>query len=348
MKYFKLVLIFLLFPIFNSTAQHFIPGHFFYPAFEKGKYGYINSTGQWTISPKFEWCDYFYEGKAIAKEKGKYGFIDVKGEWFIKPTYDTIKHYSEGLAAVASRNEEGSLNWDFIDSLGTHLNLKVPALSNVTSFYDGRAIGTEDGFLNFFFFSKKGSVAFEANGFYMDENRITDYSEGLLHVYTGEGRSTFIDTSGTIWGNGEFENCGDFHSGMAWFQSNTKYGFINKKGEVVIPAEYDSVGNFSDGIALVKVNMKYDANEMKMKDGVIEYLDKEGKKITTAIYSEGTSFSDGYAFVKFNGLYGFINMDGNVDIDYQFEKGQNFFRGLAYVKKDNHWEYINTKGNKVF
>ncbi len=348
MKHFKLLMLIFFGTIFQSTAQHFIPGHFFHPAFEKGKYGYINSTGQWVINPKFEWCDYFYEGKAIAKEKGKYGFIDVKGEWIVKPTYDTVKHYSEGFAAVAAKSEEGRLYWELLDTTGRQLNLKVPALSNITSVKNGRAIGTEDGFMNFYFFNKKGDTAFSARGFYLDENRISDFSEGLLHVYFGEYRSTFIDTSGKNWGKGDYDLCGDFHDGMAWVQSELKYGYINTSGKLTIASQYDSVGDFSEGIALVKLKMKIEPNEMQLKDGVAGYIDKEGKTITPPIYTAGTGFNDGLAFVKYKGLYGFIDTDGKVVIDYQYETGFNFFRGLAYVKKDNHWEYINTKGNKVF
>lgn len=342
-----LTLLFLV--LFNqSKAQEFAPGHYYHPAFQNGKYGYINSNGEWMINAKYDWCDYYYDGKAIVKEKGKFGFINAKGELIIPAIYDTAKHYSEGMAAVASRNEEGRINWDFIDSAGTHLNIKVPALSNVTSFNSGRSVATEDGFLNFYFFKRNGDTAFSARGFYLDENRVPDYSEGLLHVYFGEMQSTFIDTNGIFWGKGDFENCGDFHDGMAWVQQGFKIGFINTKGEMVIAPQFDSVGNFNEGIALAKIKMTYDQNLLKMSGGVIEYIDKEGNIVAPPIYSDGTSFNDGFAFVKFNDHYGFINSNGEVVIDYQYETGKNFFRGLAYVKKENHWEYINTKGNKVF
>ena len=162
MKYFKIVLLVFLFPTHQTTAQHFIPGNYFYPAFEKGKYGYINNTGQWIIKPAFESCDYFYEGKAIAKEKDKYGFIDLKGEWITKPKYDSVKHFSEGFAAVATYNEDRHLIWDFIDTTGNHLDIKVPALSSLANFHTGMSIGTEDGFLGCHFFNTKGEIAFEA------------------------------------------------------------------------------------------------------------------------------------------------------------------------------------------
>ena len=76
MKKFNFILIFTLISFKTVTAQQVgsRPGYNFYPAFEKGLYGYINSTGQWMINPKFEWCNYFYDGRAVAKEKGKFRF----------------------------------------------------------------------------------------------------------------------------------------------------------------------------------------------------------------------------------------------------------------------------------
>ncbi len=336
------------FKVSQICAQDFPEGHFYFPAYEKGKYGYINSTGQWVINPKFEWCYFFYEAIAGAKEKGKYGFINTKGEWIAKPIYDSVKHFSQGFAAVGRINEEGRMNWDYIDSAGIYLNLKVPALNQVSSFQNGRSIAGEDGFLNFFFFNLKGESVFEAKDFYLDENRIAEYSENLLHVYTGEGLSTYIDTTGKIWSYGNFEFSGDFKNNRAVFQSNTKFGFINKTGQEIIAPEYDSAGNFSEGIALVKLKMKFDPMLMRMTGGLVAYIDTAGKNIVPPLYSDGTAFSDGMAMVKYNGKCGFINTDGKVVIDFKYETGTNFFRGLAFVKNDNHWEYINTKGKTVF
>ena len=350
MKKFNFILIFTLISFKTVTAQQVgsRPGYNFYPAFEKGIYGYINSTGQWMINPKFEWCNYFYDGRAVAKEKGKFGFIDIKGNWIGKPIYDTVGNFSEGYASIAQRNEDGILYWGFIDTAGNNLKLKFPALSGVTNFSNGISVASESGFLNFFFINRKGEIAFEAKEYYLDENKIATYSENLLHVYIGSGSSTFIDTAGVLWEKGQFEDCGDFHEGMAWIAVNQKFGFVNMNGEIIIPTDYDSVGNFSDGIALVKMDMKYDPQIFKLTGGHVAYIDKEGKKITPPVYTDGTAFSDGYAFVNLNGLYGFIDKNGKVVIDYQFETGSNFFRGLAYVKKENHWEYINTNGNKVW
>lgn len=46
-------------------------------------------------------------------------------------------------------------------------------------------------------------------------------------------------------------------------------------------------------------------------------------------------------------VYGFININGELVIDYKFEGAKRFSKGLAPVKKNGLWGYINTEGNLV-
>ena len=332
----------------DITTEVQEPGKYFYPAYKGGKYGYINQTGQWMIVPKYDWCGYFYDGYAVAKDTGKFGIINVNGEWLSPPAFDTIKHFNEGYAAFGSLNNEGKLYWDMIDTTAHFMNFKVPALSNLTSMCNGITIGTEEGFIGFYFLNPKGERVFEAKDFYLDENKVPDFSEGMLHVHLPDGTSTFIDTTGQLWGKGNYEDCGDFHEGMSWYRDNLKYGYINWLGEKVIAPTYDSTGDFSEGIALVKTKMIFNSNAMRIEGGVVGYIDREGKPVTPAIYEAGSAFTDSLALVKYKGKYGFIDTKGNTAIDFIYNDAFPFMRGLAFVRQDNHWMYINTKGKKVF
>ncbi|MFU2089573.1 WG repeat-containing protein [Avibacterium avium] len=46
-----------------------------------GKWGYINTAGNWVISPVLDHADRFSRGKAKVTFQGKTGFIDTKGNW---------------------------------------------------------------------------------------------------------------------------------------------------------------------------------------------------------------------------------------------------------------------------
>lgn len=57
-----------------------------------GKYGVINSDGQWMLAPRYDHLYRPLDGLFAAKKLGKWGFIDVMGNWVVAPalTYPTV------------------------------------------------------------------------------------------------------------------------------------------------------------------------------------------------------------------------------------------------------------------
>ncbi len=348
---FKVFFAFLFVSILSKAQTPDSSGFYYHPVLVGGKYGYIDNTGHLVIKPQFDECGLFNEGYAPAKVNGKYGFINSTGEWFVKPQFDTAREFSDGFAAVASKGESEypTLNWDWISTKGYLLSPKLPALSSATDFNSGRAICMEDGFLSFHFIKKNGDTAFAPKKFYLDEIKMTNYSDGILRVHIGNYLSAYVDTSGNFILDSAYINCGDFHEGLAFYQSNNgKYGFINRRGEIVVAPQYDTAGNFNNGAALVKIKTSLDQVNMKLTGGLVGYIGTDGKYIAPAIYEYGSEFSSGLALVKLKGKYGFINSEGFPVIDFIYEDAKPFVRGLAYVKLDNHWIYINQKGRKVW
>ena len=106
--------------------------------------------------------------------------------------------------------------------------------------------------------------------------------------------------------NLKYEHVGYFHEGLAWFESNLKYGFVNKKGEEVVKAKYDDVGDFHEGLAWFKSNGKYG------------FVNKKGEEVVKAKYDEVGNFHEGLAWFKSNGKYGLINKEGKEITDICF------------------------------
>lgn len=79
-----------------------------------GKYGYIDKTGNYVISPRFEYAFPFTGERALVKQNGKFGYIDRKGNLVIEPKFKFASGFSEGLAAVAEERN----NWEYIDTNG--------------------------------------------------------------------------------------------------------------------------------------------------------------------------------------------------------------------------------------
>lgn len=72
------------------------------------------------MEPQFEEARPF-RGKGLAKVKigGKWGFIDTKGNWIVQPKYRfALDFTNNGLAAVGSPDVGGPMNLGYINSVG--------------------------------------------------------------------------------------------------------------------------------------------------------------------------------------------------------------------------------------
>ena len=85
-----------------------------------GKWGYINTNGQYQIYPKFSCVWYFSEGLAAVSETGygnncqggKWGFIDKNGAWVISPTLDDVIWgvFKNGVTKITYNGHTGYIN----------------------------------------------------------------------------------------------------------------------------------------------------------------------------------------------------------------------------------------------
>ena len=54
----------------------------------------------------------------------------------------------------------------------------------------------------------------------------------------------------------EIRIVGEFHEGLAKFERDGKYGYVDEKGNIAVAAKYDEAGNFSEQLAAVVVDRK--------------------------------------------------------------------------------------------
>jgi WG containing repeat len=90
-------------------------------------YGYIDKTGNFVITPRFEIVREFSCERAVIGELAdtknyfyRWGFIDRSGNVVVKPQFKAVNSFSEGLAAVVLK--DGKLG--YIDKSG---NFQIPA-----------------------------------------------------------------------------------------------------------------------------------------------------------------------------------------------------------------------------
>lgn len=154
-----------------------------------------------------------------------------------------------------------------------------------------------------------------------------------------------------------------FSNGLAVFEKNGKYGYINKVGAEVIPARYDMAEPFRNGFACVY--MKSDSATWLYNysligtTGQIFYTFKYNASIeSTSFYAIGFMHSNTVAFKKFHAVY---DVDGFVVFNQEGKKittnkVKNVYRDL--LPSDNllrvsmadpiNFGYINVDGKCYF
>ncbi len=187
-----------------------------FPAYRDGKWGYIDRSGTWAITPRFYRAEPFSEGLAAVQpcEDGLWGFIDDQGNGVIKAAFAGTDPFSEHLAPVLGTDERIGM----VDTTG-----QIAFWGDFGSLY-----GLSDGLAR------------------AETNR-----ERAMLDEVG-----FIDRTGEWVIAPSFDRAGDFADGLApasleW----NEWGYIDAEGEWVIPPRFKEAGPFANGLAPVKTGV---------------------------------------------------------------------------------------------
>ncbi|MCF8255977.1 MAG: WG repeat-containing protein [Flavobacteriales bacterium] len=199
----------------------------------------------------------------------------------------------------------------------------------------------------------------------------------------------YVDSKGKYVINPQFSNAYCFSEGLARVQSSDgKFGFISEDGRYIINPIYKDANNFTEGMACVvlengrpqfidtKGNINFSIANVDLCYGFSEglagiaihnnrgFIDKLGNlviRLSDTIHCH-ESFSDGLVPVASRDrnhdelIWGFMNSNGNIAIDFQFREVLSFRDGIAFVatKPENgfelvskEWGCIDKKGNFV-
>lgn len=223
-----------------------------------GQWGYINTKGEFVITPQFDAVTEFSDGYASVSVGGKWGIIDSSGSYVVSPQYGYISRFSKGVAVVVNFDvdDDGNDKYGLIDTKG---KLLLPIT------YD------EIGSSNF--------DELNSDGLNFDDDI------DIFRIESNE-KYGYANTKGEIIVNPTYDSAGSFSEGYADVCNNEKYGFIDQKGKLVIPCQYDKTLSFKENVCGVCVGEKW---------GVIN---KKGKYIANPKYDSMSSYSEGYAAIK--------------------------------------------------
>jgi hypothetical protein len=156
----------------------------------------------------------------------------------------------------------------------------------------------------------------------------------LFAVKVG-GKYGYIDRTGKLVIQPQFEKVGHFQDGLAIAKSGERCGYIDTSGKFAIPPVFEDCGGLSEGLARVK------------RDGKWGFLDASGKTVIPPRYDDAWNFSEGLASVKLRDKYGYIDKTGQMVISPSFKFAYPFSEGLASVMSGKWFGYIDSKGNEV-
>ena len=80
------------------------------------------------------------------------------------------------------------------------------------------------------------------------------------------------------------------------------------------------------------------------KDGKIGYVNKEGVVVIQLQYDEGLAFKEGYVAVRTGLKWQYLDSTGKTITEAIYEDAGSFGNGLAPVAKNNLYGFVNTKG----
>lgn len=248
-------------------------------AMRKGEklWGYIDTTGNFAITPRFATAPngYVYpfsDGLAMVEVKGLYGFIDRTGSFVIPPTLLDATGFADGMARVVS---EGPCIY-FREGPCGFADLRHPGVGRA----DRGKYGSLPG-CRFTYINKGGTVVTKER---FDRGR--DFSEGLAPVKVGKLWG-FIDRAGAMVIAPKFEDAEPFSSGLSRISVGGTYGYADKSGEVLISPQFKEAESFSAGVAVVGD-----------KTGRYWYIDTQGKRSFAGEFALASPFFKGLAHVK--------------------------------------------------
>jgi len=297
---------------------------------------------------------------AMVKLNGKYGYINTNGEFVIEPKYKLARSFSNGLASVNINGMKVDAISGVIGGSYAFIDVNDKIAFNGKTFNEPMYFFNEysKAFIsnyNFGYFNKKGDLVKDKFSF------LFDFNNGLAKaIKNEEHKNGFIDYDGNWVLQYEIENfrVEDFSEGLAKvfvrestgkYSSDWKWGYINKTGDFVIEPKYKECSNFKEGLAIVQEKTKFNVGYKKEIHGY-KVINKLGEVIIDATsYDDIYSFSEGLAAVKKNDKWGFIDNKGQEIIELKYDDVGTFKNGLAtYRTEKNKIGFLLKSGKKAF
>lgn len=323
------------------------------------RWGYMDEKGDIAIDYIYNKAYDFHEDIACVKVGDNYGYIDKYGQFVIQPKFIYHTSFKEGFASVYQNVGDSTIT-GFIDKNGDYIIKGNAKFCGFDVFNDGLSefhCKNEKNVYKCGYIDNKGNVVIEPQF-----DKAYGFAEGLAVVgykYSNGYKYGFIDRKGQFVINPIFDDATSFSEGLACVKKSQSVGYIDTTGRMVM--ELYKVNQLWwplilwPGKGLFKNNRTFIYKPFDVLTSNPAYRDyrnyccliKNDGSIIAKV-SDCHMFSEGLAAVEQNDLWGYMDHDGNIIIDYQFSNAEDFNNGLARVAIAGKMAYINNEGTIIW
>lgn len=264
-----------------------------YPFVKDRKWGYIDSTGEWKISPRFNRAVEIFDGDKIKVWEGdRWGYVDRAGNWLVKPKFiEPVGWQRNGYQVVRNGKKEGVL--------GPDLHQILPLAYDKIELWDDRAFVRREQKLGVFGFDGTWKKPLELN---WPRNRSMPIATASNAAWFREGKKWgVISREGKIlfpaqfaahemrrresedWNHPEGV---DFEEGRAWVFVGADCCLITDEGKVLLRQPFAAVRKWTNDLYVVRT-----------KAGLEGIVSRQGETLLAPRFHEIRPVSDGMAVV---------------------------------------------------
>lgn len=327
-----------------------------------GKYGIINLAGKELTSFQYDEITAIEGIRNTLKvtKDGKVGVIDKEGKEILTTQYTDVtslgKDNKIGFIVKVEDEKYGIVDY----SNQTILETKYDGIEKVygNDMYVVKQAGKQ-------ILVKKDGTEILNNGLDEIKEILKNADNGI--IYTQNGKYGVMKTTGEVTIAPDYEELKEAKTGLFIAKQNGKYGIIdiqkvtkiepnylsisyNEKADLYVAEKEDYSNDIIDNTFTIKqsgilIDLDDEKGYLTLKQGeeYKYYNFKFEEKNVAEIYTSNTLFKS-----KKDGKYGFVDKDGKVIVDYQYDDATEQNRcGYAGIKKDGKWGAIDNKGNIV-
>ena len=272
---------------------------------QSGRWGVIDPSGTFVISPTYRRPLVFTEGRAELptldeKDGDKRGVISSAGEVIVKPRYRSVSHFSDGLACVC----DGQL-YGYIDLEGNQVI--PPFFEDARAFSEGLAAVKLNGAWGYIYPDASTAVPIR---YICERGMAGPFRDGLARV-ARNGRWGYINKDAKFVVEPNFDMAHEFSEGRAPVFLDHRAGYVSREGEIAVPISFLRAGRFAGGVAAVDTGSGQ-AHKSISDACETGFIGPNGEWLIPPRFFATGTFQDGLCVTENEKCIEYVNRDGAV------------------------------------